>query len=59
MVVAYRVEAEHCRKMAACAREPEIADRWLRLAAEYDELADAEERVTRNPSNRRGPRVAA
>ena len=37
----YRSEAERCRKRAADDPASEAARRWLQLAAEYDQLADA------------------
>ena len=37
----YRSEAERCRKRAADDPASESAKRWLQLAAEYEQLADA------------------
>ena len=37
----YRTEAERCRKRAADDPASESAKRWLQLAAEYEQLADA------------------
>jgi hypothetical protein len=37
----YRSEAERCRKRAADEPASGSARRWLQLAAEYDQLADA------------------
>ncbi len=37
----YRSEAERCRKRAADDPASESATRWLQLAAEYEQLADA------------------
>ncbi len=37
----YRSEAERCRKRAADEPTSESARRWLQLAAEYEQLADA------------------
>ena len=37
----YRAEAERCRKRAADDPASESAKRWLQLAAEYGQLADA------------------
>ena len=37
----YRSEAERCRKRAADDPTSESAKRWLQLAAEYEQLADA------------------
>ena len=37
----YRTEAERCRKRAADDPASESAARWLQLAAEYEQLADA------------------
>ena len=37
----YRSEADRCRKRAADDPASESAQRWLQLAAEYDQLADA------------------
>ena len=37
----YRLEAERCRKRAADDPASESAARWLQLAAEYEQLADA------------------
>ena len=37
----YRTEAERCRKQAADDPASESAQRWLQLAAEYEQLADA------------------
>ena len=35
----YRADAERCRRLAASSREHEDAQRWRKLASEYDELA--------------------
>jgi hypothetical protein len=37
----YRSEADRCRKRAAEDPASESAKRWLQLAAEYEQLADA------------------
>lgn len=37
----YRSEAERCRKRAAADPTSDSKSRWLQLAAEYDQLADA------------------
>lgn len=37
----YRSEADRCRKRAADDPASESAKRWLQLAAEYEQLADA------------------
>ena len=37
----YRNEAERCRALAAAARDAQAAERWLRIARDYDALADA------------------
>jgi hypothetical protein len=37
----YRREAQHCRAAAAAAHEPASAVRWLRIAKDYDMLANA------------------
>ena len=37
----YKSEAERCRKRAADDPASESATRWLQLAAEYEQLADA------------------
>jgi hypothetical protein len=53
----YRTEAERCRKRAADDPASESASRWLQLAAEYEQLADAleaEDEVTQ-PTVQTGP----
>jgi hypothetical protein len=53
----YRTEAERCRKRAADDPASESASRWLQLAAEYEQLADAleaEDEVTQ-PTAQTGP----
>jgi hypothetical protein len=37
----YRGEAKRCRASAAAAHDSEAAARWLRIAKDYDQLADA------------------
>lgn len=37
----YKAEAERCRKRAAEDPKSEMAKRWLQLAAEYEQLAEA------------------
>ena len=37
----YRREAQRCRASAVAAQEPGAAVRWLRIAKDYDTLADA------------------
>ena len=37
----YRREAQRCRASAVAAHEPAAAVRWLRIAGDYDQLADA------------------
>ena len=37
----YRSEADRCRRRAADNPTSESAKRWLQLAADYDQLADA------------------
>jgi len=37
----YRREAQRCRASAVAAHEPGAAVRWLRIAGDYDRLADA------------------
>ena len=37
----YKAEAERCRKRAADDPASEMAKRWLQLAAEYEQLAEA------------------
>ena len=37
----YRDEAERCRKYAAANPEAHMKTRWLQLAKEYDQLAEA------------------
>lgn len=36
----YRREAQRCRASAVAAHEPASAVRWLRIAGDYDRLAD-------------------
>jgi hypothetical protein len=40
-VAFYRREAQRCRASAVAAQEPGAAVRWLRIAKDYDTLADA------------------
>ena len=37
----YRREAQRCRASAVAAHDPASAVRWLRIAGDYDRLADA------------------
>jgi hypothetical protein len=37
----YRREAQRCRDLAASSPDPEAANRWRAIAADYDNLADA------------------
>jgi len=37
----YRQEARRCRELAASSPDPEAANRWRAIAADYDNLADA------------------
>lgn len=37
----YRREARHCRAAAVATPDPATAVRWLRIARDYDTLADA------------------
>ena len=37
----YRREAQRCRASAVAAQEADAAVRWLRIAKDYDALADA------------------
>ena len=37
----YRSESQRCRALAAGTRDVQAADRWLRIANDYDALADA------------------
>ena len=37
----YREEAKRCRTLAATTHDAEAAARWLRIAKDYDALADA------------------
>jgi hypothetical protein len=37
----YRQEAQRCRACAVAALDPATALRWLRIAKDYDTLADA------------------
>ena len=39
-VAFYRGEAQRCRSSAVAAYEPAAAARWLRIAKDYDALAD-------------------
>ena len=51
----YRSEAERCRKRAADDPASEAARRWLQLAAEYDQLADALESDGTEPRAQQSP----
>ncbi len=37
----YRAEAAKCRKLAAAAADREARERWLQIASEYEQLAEA------------------
>jgi len=37
----YRAEAKRCRALAAGASDPTAAVRWLRIAKDYESLADS------------------
>ena len=51
----YRSEAKRCRKRAADDPTSEAARRWLQLAAEYDQLADALESDGTEPRAQQSP----
>jgi len=60
----YRAEAKRARAAAVAASDPEASVRWLRIAKDYDALADAIEaedtkesapRVSRPPMQRPQP----
>ena len=36
----YRQQSEFCARMADVAEEPEVSDRWLKLALQWRELAE-------------------
>ena len=39
----YQTEAARCRELAAATKDEELARQWLKLAREYDALADSAE----------------
>jgi hypothetical protein len=43
----YRAQARMCREQASQLGDPQAAEVWLKLAAEYDKLADAAEAAER------------
>ena len=43
----YRTQARMCREQASQPGDPQAAEHWLKLAAEYDKLADAAEAANR------------
>lgn len=51
----YRNEARRCRAQAASAPNGEAARRWLRLAADYDHLAEALENNASAPQGSMQP----
>lgn len=51
----YRSEAERCRRRAADDPASESAKRWLQLAADYDQLADALESDEAEPHVQQSP----
>ena len=48
----YRTEAERCRALAAHSPDPNLAERWRALAADYQKLADALEKHEIMPMRR-------
>jgi len=51
----YRQEAARCRALAAGTHDPEAAERWLRIASDYETLAAAIENQTAPPPVMRAP----
>ena len=49
----YRREARRCRDLADAHPQSAQAQRWLKIAADYDRLADALEAADKTPSSAR------
>lgn len=55
----YREEAQRTRERAAAAQDPELRESFVRLALEYDKLADTLEAKSRSPNESAAPKQNA